>query len=232
MTALIVAALVAYLPAPGSLLKRAASRNSTKAHELTLSGTVTVKDQGSHAAQLVLHFPLSCRLEGDGVSLSVKGTVAKPSGTAEGATAPALGATGPALQLLQLACPLLSARGLPAAGAEEALRTVAQAAGVDVNTGNGLARLGDRVAYVLGASAHDLTRPQLWLYKDTQAPARLIAQGGADLRLLEYGNPAAADLFPRVIELWEGGQLTARFEVLEARGARGAGAEEEDDSGQ
>ena len=225
MTALLVAALVAYLPAPGSLLKRAASRNSARTHELTLTGTVTVKDQGSHSAQLVLHFPFSCKLEGDGVSLSVKGTVAKPSGTAEGTT-------GPALQLLQLACPLLTARGLPAAAAEEALRTVAQTAGVDVTLGGALARLGDRVAYVLGASAHDLTRPQLWLYKDTQAPARLIAQGGADLRLLEYGNPAAADLFPRVIELWEGGQLTARFEALETRGARGAGEEEEDDSGQ
>ena len=225
MTALAVAALLAYLPTPGSLLKRAAARTSTKAHEVTLSGTLTVKDQGSHGAQLVLHFPLSCKLDGEGVSLSVKGTSAKPSGTAEGTT-------GPALQLLQLACPLLTARGLPAGGAEEALRMAAQAAGADVTTGGALARLGDRVAYVLGAAAHDLTRPQLWLYKDSQAPARLIAQDGRDLRLLEYGNPAAADLFPRVIELWEGGQLTARFEVLEARGARGAGTEEEDDSGQ
>ncbi len=225
MTALLLAALVAYLPAPGSLLRRAAARTSTKAKEVTLSGTVTVKDQGAHAAQLVLHFPLSCKLDGDGVSLSVKGTSAKPSGTAEGTT-------GPALQMLQLACPLLAARGLPAGGAEEALRMAAQSAGADVTAGGALERLGDRVAYVLGAAAHDLTRPQLWLYKDTQAPARLIAQGGADLRLLEYGNPAGAEGFPRVIELWEGGQLTARFEVLEARGARSAGAEEEDDSGQ
>ena len=225
MSALIVAALLAYLPTPGSLLKRAGARNSAKTHEVTLTGALAVKDQGAHSAQLVLHFPLSCKLEGDGVSASVKGALAKPSGAAEGTA-------GPALQLLQLACPLLAARGLPAVGAEEALRVAAQAAGVEVTTGGALARLGDRVAYVLGASAHDLTRPQLWLYKDTQAPARLIAQGGADLRLLEYGNPAAADLFPRVIELWEGAQLTARFEVQEAHGARGAGEEEEDDSGQ
>lgn len=225
MTAVVLAALLAYVPTPGSLLKRAAARTSTKGHELTLAGTITVKDQGSHGAQLLLHFPLSCKLEGDGVSLSVKGTAGKPVGTAEGTT-------GPALQLLQLACPLLAARGLPAAGAEEALRMTTQAAGVDLTTGGALARLGDKAAYVLGAGAHDLTRPQLWLYKDTQAPARLIAQDGKDLRLLEYGNPAAADWFPRVIELWEGGQLTARFEVLEAHGARPAGADEEDDSGQ
>ena len=55
-------------------------------------------------------------------------------------------------------------------------------------------------------------------------------QGGADLRLLEYGNPAAGEWFPRVIELWTSGQLAARFEVLEAKGVRAASQEEEDDS--
>ena len=225
MRALLIAALVAWIPSTGSLLKRAASRSSGlgKTREVTLSGTVTVKDQGAHPAQLVLHFPLSCKLEGDGVSLSVKGTAARPTGTAEGTT-------GPALQLLQLACPFLAYRGLSAVEAEEALRNATLAAGADVTAGGALSRLGDRVVYVLGAPARDLTRPQLWLYKDTAAPARLLAQGGADLRMLEYGNPAAADWFPRVIELWEGGQLSARFEVLEARGARGDGDEEEDDS--
>src|SRR5205814_1089048 len=85
-------------------------------------------------------------------------------------------------------------------------------------------RFGDQVAYVLGAAVRDLASPQLWLYKDTAAPARLIAHGGADLRLLEYGNPAAGEWFPRVVELWTAGQLAARFEVSESKGAR-AGAE-------
>jgi hypothetical protein len=183
-----------------------------------------VKDQGAHPAQLTLRFPLSCKLEAEGVSLSVRGNVLKPSGVAEGTT-------GPALQMLQLACPFLTYRGLPAADAEAALRAAAQEAGADLAFGGALARIGDRAAYVLGAGPGDLTRPQLWIYKDTHAPARLI-EGGLDLRFLEYGNPAAADWFPRVIELWEGGQLSARFEAVEARGARGAGAEEEDDSGQ
>lgn len=224
MRALLLAALVAYIPAPASLLKRAAARTSSlgKAKEVTLAGTVTVKDQGAHAAQLVLRFPLSCRLEGDGVSLSVHGTPAKPNAVVEGTT-------GPALQLLQLACPLIAYRGMPGTGAEDALRAAVLAAGADVTAGSSLARLGDRMVYVLGAQARDLTRPQLWLYKDSHAPARLFAQGGLDLRLLEYGNPAAADWFPRVIELWESGQLTARFEALETLGARGAGEEEEDD---
>jgi hypothetical protein len=35
-----------------------------------------------------------------------------------------------------------------------------------------------------------------------------------------------------VIELWNEGQLAARFEVLEAKGVRGRISEEEDDSGE
>ena len=228
MKAFLLAALVAYIPTSVSLLKRAASRPAAglyKVREVTLTGNVTVKDQGQHSAQLVLRFPLSCKLEGEGgVSLSVHGTPAKPNGVAEGTT-------GPALQLLQLACPFLTWRGLPPADAEEVLRQAAIASGTDVAAGaTSLGRMGDRIVYVVGASVRDLTRPQLWLYKDTAAPARLLGPGGLDLRFLEYGNPAAADFFPRVIELWEGGQLTARFEALEAHGARGSG-EEEDDGG-
>ena len=220
MRILLIAALLAYIPSPESLLKRAAGRTATlgKTREVTLAGKLTLKDQGARPAQLVLHFPLSCRLEGDGgLSLSVK------SGVAEGTT-------GPALQLLQLACPFLAYRGLPADQAEGALRAAATAAGADLTAASSLGRLGDRVVYVLGAGARDLGRPQLWLYKDSDAPARLIAQGGVDLRMLEYGNPAAADWFPRVVELWQSGQLAAKFEVLETHGARGAGEEEEDDS--
>ncbi len=225
MRALLIAALLAYVPQPEALLKRAAARTSTlgKTREVALSGTVTVRDQGARPALLTLRFPLSCKLEAEGISLSVRGSVAKPAGVAEGTT-------GPALQLLQLACPFLTYRGLPAADAEAALRAAAVETGADLTAG-GLSRLGDRVTYVLGAGGRDLTRPQIWIYKDSHAPARLI-EGGLDLRFLEYGNPAAADWFPRVIELWEGGQLSARFESLEARGARGAGTEEEDDSGQ
>lgn len=226
MRALFLVALLAYIPSPASLIKHAAGRTASlgKTREVTLFGTLTVRSEASRPAQLVLRFPLSCRLEGDGgLSLSVHGTPDRPTGTSEGTT-------GPALQLLQLACPFLTYRGLPPEAAEGALRAAVAASGTDVTAASALARLGDRVVYVLGAGARDLGRPQLWLYKDTNAPARLLAQGGADLRLLEYGSPAAADYFPRVLELWESGQLAARFEVLETRGARGAGEEEEDDS--
>jgi hypothetical protein len=223
---LFVAALLAYIPSTGSLLRKAAARTGSlgRVKEVTLLGTLTVKDEPARNAQLVLRFPLSCRLEAEGgASLSVKGTASQPAAGAEGTT-------GPALQLLQLACPFITYRGLSANEAEGALRIAAQAQGADLTAGTALSRLADRVVYVLGATAHDTARPQLWLYKDNHAPARLIAQGGGDLRLLQYGNPASAEWFPRVIELWTDGQLAARFETLETKGARGAGQEEEDDS--
>jgi len=220
----LLALLLAYVPSSGSLLKHAAARaRQLRTREVTLSGTLTVSNEPQRNAQLVLRFPLNCRLEGDGgLSLSVKGTAQNPQGVAEGTS-------GPALRLLQLACPFLAYRGVPFADAPQTLRLAALAAGADVSAGAGLARFDDRVTYVLGAGGRDTAAPQLWLYKDSYAPALLIAQGGADLRLLEYGNPAAADWFPRAIELWNAGQLAARFEVLESKGVRGTPAQEEED---
>lgn len=222
---LLLAALLAYIPSPGSLLKHAAERaRSLRTREVTLSGTLTAGGEPQRNAQLVLRFPFQCRLEGEGgLSLSVKGTAQNPEGVAEGTT-------GPTLRMLQLACPLLAYRGVPSADAAQALKLVALAAGADVGVGGGLSRFDDRVTYVLGAGAREPSVPQLWLYKDGWAPARLVAQGGVDLRLLEYGNPAAGEWFPRVIELWSSGQLAARFEVLESKGVRGAAREEEEDS--
>ena len=222
---LLFAVLLAYIPSPGSLLKHAAERaRSLRSREVTLTGTLAATGEPLRNAQLVLRFPFQCRLEGDGgLSLSVKGTPQNPEGVAEGTT-------GPALRLLQLACPLLAYRGVPSADAAQALKIAALAAGADVSLGGGLSRFDDRVTYVLGAGSREPSVPQLWLYKDNYAPARLVAQGGADLRLLEYGNPAAGEWFPRVIELWSSGQLAARFETLESKGVRGVAREEEDDS--
>jgi hypothetical protein len=218
--AILIALLLAYVPSPTSLLRKAAQRGQQlgKTREVTMTGTLTASGAPSKAGTLTLHFPSSCKLEAEGsVALSVKGTAAE-------------GTAGPALKLLQLACPLLTTRGLSTGEAVGTFRAVATDAGVELSAGASLARLGDRVVYVLGAPSHDPARPQLWLYKDSRAPARLIAQGGADLRLLQYGDPAAADWFPRVLELWQDGALAARFEVLETRGVRPAGEDEDDDS--
>ena len=82
------------------------------------------------------------------------------------------------------------------------------------------------------AAPRQLDRAQLWLYKESHAPARLIAKRDGhtiDLRLLEYGNPAAAEWFPRILELYRDGKPSLRFEVVESKGFRAAAPEEQDD---
>lgn len=220
MKAALLALLFAYLPSPTSLLRKAAQRNLQlgRTREVTMIGTFTAGGQPKPGT-LTMHFPTSCRLEAEGMAeVSVKGTAAE-------------GAAGPGQKLLQWACPLLATRGLSASEAMATLRAVAEGAGVDLTASASFSRLGDRIAYVLGSPSRDTaTHPQLWLYKDTRAPARLIGQDGFDLRLLQYGDPAAGDFFPRVLELWQGGQLAARFEVFETRGMRTAGEDEDEDS--
>ncbi len=204
-------AALAYIPSSGAMLRRAAARVSEggRSHEVTLTGTLTLASGAPQAAQLVLHFPLACKF----------------AGSADAAAA----SSAPARDLLALACPLIAYRGQSMNEAERTLRTAASAAGVDLAAATGLTRLSDRAVYILGADPHQPEKPQLWLYKDNNAPARLISSSGADLRLLQYGNPAAADWFPRVIELWQGGALAARFEALEVKGFRDTAEDEDPD---
>jgi hypothetical protein len=218
--AFLLALLLAYVPSPSSLLRSAVVRGRQlgKTREVTMTGTLTAAGAGPKSGTLTLKFPSHCKLEAEGsVSFSVKGLAGE-------------GTVGPTLKMLQQACPLLTMRGLNMADSLGTFRAVATGAGVELSAGASLARLGDRVAYVLGAPTRDPARPQLWIYKDNRAPARLIGQGGSDLRLLQYGDPAAGDWFPRVIELWQDGQLAARFEVLETKGVRQASEDEDEDA--
>ena len=214
---------LAYVPNAGQLLRKAAARvnEGSRTRDVTLAGTLQVGDAAPSPRVLALRFPLSCRFEG---GPQARGTVAQPL--------PASGAGTPEQELLELACPLIAYRGLRSADAENALRAAAATAGADLNLTAVLDRLGDRVAVVIGAPPRQLDRPQLWLYKESHAPARLIARRdghAVDLRLLEYGNPAAAEWFPRILELYRDGKFSARFEVLETKGFRETGEEEEDE---
>jgi hypothetical protein len=213
----------AYIPSVGSLLRRTALRvtEGSRTRDATLTGTLEVQGAEPAARALVLRFPLSCRFE---PGVEVRGTVAQPLTSS--------GAPTPEQELLELACPLIAYRGLKSSDAENALRATAAAAGADVMAASALDRLGDRVAVVLGAFSRQTDRPQLWIYKDSHAPARLIARRDgrlSDLRLLEYGNPAAADWFPRILELHRDGKLAARFEVLGTKGFRSDTPEEQND---
>lgn len=220
----ILALLLAFIPSASALLARAASRGErARGREVTLSGTLETSGT-SQPAKLVLHLPLQCRLErAEGLIAAVKGSSTMPISSEEGSA-------GAPLSLLKLACPLIAYRGLGAATAGQMLSAAAAQQGADVTTQTALGRLADEVVYILGAQPREQGKPQLWLYKDSAAPARLITRDGLDLRLLEYGSPAAAEWFPRVIELWQDGKQAARFSVLEVKGVKGS-AEDEDDSG-
>jgi len=214
---------LAYIPSVAVLLKKAAARanEGSRTRDVTLTGPLQIGDAAPTQRVLALRFPLSCRFEG---GAQVRGTVAQPL--------PSSAAGNPEQELIELACPLIAYRGLRSADAESALGAVAIIAGADLTGAAAYDRLGDRVAVVVGAPPRQADRPQLWLYKDTYAPARLIARRDGhleDLRLLEYGNPAAAEWFPRILELYRDGKPSARFEVLETKGFRETGEEEDDD---
>jgi hypothetical protein len=211
----------AYVPSPGSILRRAAerAREGSRSHEATLQGTFTAAGQKPEQRTLLLRLPLSCRFEN---GPQVKDTVATPAVRAD--------REGPDATLLELACPLIAYRTLGIADAEKVLRGAAEAAGADLTAAVGLDRLSDQVAILIGAQPHELSKPQLWLYKDSFAPARLIARRDnrlVDLRLYEYGNPAAATWFPRILELYQDEKLAARFEVTQTGGLRDGAAREE-----
>ena len=220
---LAAAPALAYIPSVAVLLKKAAARanEGSRTRDVTLTGTLQLGDAAPAPRVLALRFPLSCRFEG---GAQVRGTVAQPL--------PSSAAGNPEQELIELACPLIAYRGLRSADAESALGAAATIAGADLTGAAAYDRLGDRVAVVVGAPPRQADRPQLWLYKDTYAPARLIARRDGhlgDLRLLEYGNPAAAEWFPRILELYRDGKPSARFEVLETKGFRETGEEEDDE---
>jgi hypothetical protein len=178
-------------------------------------------------ATLTLQFPLQCRLQAGEAAVTVDARVpaavrAEDRGLGEGA-----------LELVQLACPLIAYRGQSPSEAAQGLRAALVQAGLPPQLApTSLSRLYDRVAVVLGASARQLDRPQLWLDKESNAPTRLLARVGErldDLRLLQYGSPAAADWFPRDLELWRGDSSAARFEVHSTRGFSSGSAGAEDD---
>ena len=227
---LIPLAARAYIPSLSSIFRRAVTKadDVDRSRAVTLKGSLRLGDAPPQAASLQLRFPLRCRLATEGGTPAAVGVRGSPGGGQQvEPEGPSLGA---AQAMLTLGCPLLTYKGGDRAVGERALRDAASAAAVNLQQIT-LGRLGDRAVYVLGAQPRQLDVPQLWLYKDELAPARLLAKGDAgldDLRLLEYGTPASAVVFPRVIELWQGGKLQARFEAT-AAGSRRAGPSGEDD---
>jgi hypothetical protein len=74
-----------------------------------------------------------------------------------------------------------------------------------------LGRMDRRIAYVIGAHAWELDKPQLWIDKEYLVPTRWIrkAEDGAmeDVRLTGWGSGSTDEWYPRRIEVWRNGQL-------------------------
>ncbi len=219
---------LAYIPSAASLIRRTGARVSEggRSREVTLTGTLWLNNQ-PRTATLRLRFPLTCTLDGG------NGQTATASRSQDGSAAQVTdNGLGPdAADLLRFACPLIAYRGQTPPEAVQSLRGFLGAVGVAPTLApTALARLYDRVTIVLGAQARQLDRPQLWIYKDTAAPARLLAVSNGsldDLRLLQYGNPSSGDWLPRVLELWRGATLRARFEAQDSKGLKDADDDEE-----
>jgi hypothetical protein len=229
---LLAGAAAGYIPSVGSLLRRAIKLADARPRDLTLVGTLAVSGGPAAQATLQLHRPLRCTLEAKGASgPSSTVTVAVRGEAGESRVEEAGASLGPARELVELACPLLTFRTGAKGEGERTLRAAAAAAGVQlVNTS--ISRELDAPVFVLGAQPRQLDVPQLWFYKDRLAPARLLARRDGrldDLRLLQYGNAASAEVYPRVIELWISGRLAARFEATATSGGTAGHSGEDED---
>jgi len=226
----VVSPAAAYLPPATAILKRVAQRRADVGlAAMEVRGTLTLSGEAARRvsaatglslsgpdlaapALLLLKAPGRCRLElaPEGVPVASRPAVSVRSARAVGYRG--LGDAPGAQALVDGLCTLLGDRG---AGGIEPQRAIAQRlashgiALADVALG----RLGGRVAWVLGGRPRD-SRPQAWVDKQSFQPVRLVAQlagSQRDVRLLDFGSPVAGDAFPRVVEVWSGNDLEARF---------------------
>ncbi|MBI5508855.1 MAG: hypothetical protein HY903_08890 [Deltaproteobacteria bacterium] len=83
-----------------------------------------------------------------------------------------------------------------------------------------LGRLGNTVAYVIGAKPNEADKAQLWIDKESFVPLKIITPQKKDakietteVRWLEFGSAVTGDWFPRVIEVWKDGRRLERSEA-------------------
>jgi len=119
---------------------------------------------------------------------------------------------------LTAVCALLAVRSSSDGEARAAVERFLEQLKVDRAAKTWLARFGGDVAYVIGAREEN--KPQLWVFKDNFLPARLRwsdEQGTAwDVRFYDYTSPATGEWFPRLLEVYRGGELVLRFTSLRA----------------
>ena len=219
---------LAYLLPPATVLRRLAQRREEMAiASLEVRGTLAASGDAARALSAATGLPLSgselfapavlsikapgrCRLE----LVPAAGPAADHPfvATARGKLAgKGLDRSPAAVALLKATCALL---GLRPAGADPG-RVYADELfrlGISLND-DYLGHLGGRVAYVLGAPPQE-KRPQAWIDKQSFQPVRLMAALAgplADVRLVDYGSPVGGEIFPRAVEVHEGGALSLRL---------------------
>lgn len=228
LTALLATAALAYVLPGGSVVRRMAdARDDLRLNTLRVDGTVAFTDQAQMAAADALGIPPSgeevrtdaafslrlpgrCRLDLFNAGQSRQAVVEAHGRTkVEGSALPA------ARLALEQVCALVALRGSGSEGTE-ALRRQLQTEGIDLHQSS-LGRFGGQVVYVLGSTAPDGAR--LEVYKDTFMPARIELTRDAhrlDVRFLDYGGPITGAWFPRIVEVYRDGELQLRFSSLRA----------------
>ncbi len=220
----------AYLPPAAAILRRVSQRRADLGlAAVEVRGTLAFSGEAARRvsaavglalpgselaapAVLMLKPPGRCRLE-----LAPEGVAPanRPSVSTKGARL--LGSRGlesapQARALLEGVCALLGERGGGGAESERAIAQRLASHGVALNE-VAFGRLGGRVAWVLGGQPRD-PRPQAWVDKQNLQLVRLVAPLAGDqrdVRLLDFGSPVGGDAFPRLVELWSGRDLEARF---------------------
>jgi len=230
LTSLLVSAApaLAYLLPPATVLKRMAQRREELAlASLEVRGTLAVSGDAARALSAAAGLPLSgsellvpavlsikapgrCRLE----LFPASGSPDRPflsSARGKLAGGKGLERVPAVVALVKATCALLGTRPAGSdpgrAYADELFRL-----GIPLSD-DYLGHMGGRVAYVLGAPPRE-KRPQAWIDKQSFQPVRLVAAFAgplADVRLLDYGSPVGGDLFPRAVEVYEGGALSLRL---------------------
>ncbi len=222
--------VLAYLPPASAILKRVAQHRSdvglssaAAAGKLLLAGEAAQRATAAAglpgggaepglSATLYVKAPGKCRLE---LGASGGAGATRPAVTARGDRVEGHAGLGEVLAVRALthsACLLLGDKS-PGAQGERALGQRLAAQGVSL-TDVALGRVGTRIAWVLGGRPQETVRPQAWIDKDTFQPVRLVSPTAGttfDVRLLDFGVEPGTSGFPRVVEVWSGSELQARF---------------------
>jgi hypothetical protein len=227
MKPLIALAVLAYVMPSYSILRRLANRrDEVSVTQFRADGLGAVSPSGARSTAALLgaewmsgelaltsrvsvRFPGRCRIEvsAPGGTRSAAAVWAQGRKRSEGGDFPALAAATEAL------CATLALRSGTEGESRAALERYLAAIKVEAKQVR-LGRFAGAVVFVLGEAAEG--KPQLHVYKDRFLPARVRTADGWDVRFIDYTSQATGDWWPRLVEVYQGGELALRLSVLSA----------------